>query len=576
MAVDKFNIKVTDKKTKKEIPLVTGKDYEVDQAGYVITGVENTSYGEDGDCDVETGKWTIKQAGTYNITIQATNGLVKSNSVIGTHVLKVTVKGVNLKAKDFRVEGKKSVAALEYTGESTEKPVAVTLAKPDKFPQTDVSKIPMAYGSKKVQATKANINNKANEAWNKLNSEGFNDEGAAVTYSLAAKGVYNVTAKAENADLNETYTIEITPSGKYYTTESKTGNVVLGYKRSIIDLKKAADTLVKVEAAPAEYNAGGTFTELKIDVKGMNPVKDNDDYSTIASGNKVYMTNYTASNGKQYVKYDGADILELAYAKNKKLGTAKVTLKPTKAGKNYFKNTKPVDFTIKAREITAVDELSANAVNAANAGKVFAIVNDVVTPKNGKAPKISATVYQVNETGDKAVKLAAKKDFVAAAGKFVSTNEAYGYPIELTAGSKGTFTFKDGTKSVVTAKTYFNTFDAKAKKIKVSLSQGEATGYDAAKKGYVYTGSEICPSVTGLIVNGTPYTLPAEGIGPDVKNTTSSNFVVSYSNNTKVGTGIATITLKYDAKTKAYPFGGTIKVKYKIVPHTNNKLILSK
>ena len=55
--------------------------------------------------------------------------------------------------------------------------------------------------------------------------------------------------------------------------------------------------------------------------------------------------------------------------------------------------------------------------------------------------------------------------------------------------------------------------------------------------------------------------------------------VVTYDNSDKIGTATATVTLKRNAKAasanEAYPFGGSVKVKYQIVPHTNNKLILS-
>ena len=219
--------------------------------------------------------------------------------------------------------------------------------------------------------------------------------------------------------------------------------------------------------------------------------------------------------------------------------------------------------------MTEAGVYDAKSVSAGNAGKVFVDAADVVAPKSGE-PKVSAVVYQINETGDKAVKLG-KKDYTIAAGK---KDAAKGYPIEITNGNSGNFKFAESkASSKVVSDAYFNVYGKKAK-VKATLSQGNAVGcsYDAVQKGYVYTGSEIKPSITELTIDKTTYSFPG-GISE------SSNFVVKYNNNVKVGNATATITLKRNAtlsENQAYPYGGSVTVKYKIVPHKNTNLVLEK
>ncbi len=592
VTVADFKIKATTaKKPKTDIPLVKYAEEET-KAGYYIESIyDNTRKEYVADvtgtylwpATTECSDYVFENAGSYTINIKASGQLGKDKSIFGSHSLKVEVKGTKLKASDFTIEGKAAnkTVVIDYDGQPTKAPVAVALKKPAKFPVTDKSKIPMAYGSKKYQeASKKDTENNhihwadadgdvfgaADSQWIDGLDATYLDTGVEYKATLVKSGVYNLAPTAANERVFNTYVIKITPSGKYYGSE-KDGSVRLTYKRGNVDLKKAMGKIIKVTSNPVEVNVGGTNADLWMTIEGMEGSVTN------PSDNKAYFHNDYANDGKQYMWEAGVGdaVLAVTYAKNKKVGTGVATIKPTKYGKKYFKGSAKVNYTIKTRTVKPIVEDYDDTLAWHVPGDVLAVVNDVVAPKSG-APKASATLYQVTEFGDKVTKLG-KKDYSIAAGTY---DKDKGYPVLVTAGSSGNFKFENEKKEAkAPTESYFNTFGKKAKKIVVTLSQGEASGYDAAKKGYVYTGSNIDPKVVSVTVDGQPLSIPADGV------TTSSNFAVKYNNDVKVGTATATITLIRDTVTPglsgndAYPVGGSVKVKYKIVPHTNNKLILS-
>jgi len=589
ITVANFKIEVTNKKTKAPITLVKAAD-EATQAGYYINSIHNDtrSYYLAVPAGGDLSEANFDDAGTYTINLKASTKLMETADIAGTHSLKVTVAGTKLKTSDFTINNTKAnkTVIIDYDGKPTEKPVEVKIAN-GKLTVDAKNKIPVALGSEKRQAANGDTalgtytstfnNGKARY----LKSDGtYKDSGATYTATLSRKGVYTLSPVANNSSIYEEYAITINPSGKYYGPNAD-GTITLKYKRGNIDLKKAIGTLVKITEVPVEVNVGGTNADLRIEIAGMNVTKEvyeasPDDYSVAMSGNtvittadgKVLMAPYADSVGKQHVLFDGEDIFDITYTGNKKVGKGKATIKPSKYGKSFFKGSAPVDFTIKQRTVNEV--LSMDAITTAKAGDIIAEVNDAVAPKSG-SPKVNAKLYQVAEFGGKLTKLNAK-DATITAGTEVKSK---GFPIVVTAGSSGNFKFVNAKKEtkVEATDTYFNVFGKKGK-IKVTLSDGNAPGcvYDSAKKGYLYTGDKVDPKVTKIEIDGTTYTFPA-GVS------TSSNFTVKYENDVKVGNATATITLKRNPKAVSgneYPVGGSVKVKYKIIPHNNNDLILSK
>jgi len=558
ITTDSFKIEVTNKKTKAAIPLVKYAEKDT-KAGYYISSIvdntRNKTVTDAPEWGEEWSEYNIANAGTYTIYLTASEKLKTDSDIAGTHSLKVEVKGTKLKPADFTIEGQKAnkTVIIDYTGKSTDKPVALQSGKVQKNSESEALN------------AKTNTFNYGNARYWKDDTS-YKDSGATYAATLTGKGVYTVSPTANNSSIYETYEITIVPSGKYYGPNSD-GSVTLTYKRGNIDLKKAVGSLVKVTEVPVEVNIGGTSADLRMEIAGMTPVKNSTAYSTYVSGDKIYMAPYTDSVGKQHIKFNGYDIFDIAYSSNKKVGKGKATLKPTKYGKSFFKGSATVEYTIKQRTVNEV--LSINTADV-KAGDIVAEVVDTVAPKSG-SPKVNATLYQVAEFGGKLVKLN-KKDATVAAGTEVKDK---GFPIVVTAGNSGNFKFENAKKEakVEASDTYFNVFGKKTT-VKVTLSQ-PSTGdvvYDAAQKGYVYTGNKVDPLITSIEIDKKVYSFPA-GLSA------SSNFTVKYENDVKVGNATATITLKRNpalSANVAYPFGGSVKVKYKIVPHKNTNLVLNK
>ncbi len=570
----------TKKKPKTDIALVKYAD-EANAAGYYIESIEDATTGALlanasvwGD---ECSEYLLKNAGTYKITIAASQKLMDTAHIFGSHTIKVTVKGTKVTAKNFTIDGKKAskTVVIDYDGKDKLVEVKTSLA-------TDAdSKIPTTMPTVKNRTNSketavdnvrvitssdtdlADFDEKAGyyTTGYQSSTDEFVDTGVRLSAALSGKGVYTVSPKAFNSDLFTTYKIKIRPSGKYYAG-TKDGYVVLSYMRGALDLSKVVNKgdLFKVAAPDQTVNVGGTPAVLLFDIAGMVPVKGDDDYSTEASSNKLTNNASGSSSKTGYVKYDGVNILQVTYAKNKKVGTATATIKPTKDGKKYFKKSAKVNYNIKKNEVKTVREY---AIGEMKNGEVFAVITDAAA-----ANKMSCVLYQMDACGSGVATKLGKKDYKAALGK---EDAKKGYTVAITDGTSGNFKFAANTlvKSADEKdNAYFNVYGKKSK-VQVKLSDN---GYDAAKKGYVYTGKAIEPTVTSLTYGGQTYSFPA-GLGA------SSNFIVTYNNNVKVGTATATVTLKRDltaaSANTAYPYGGTVTVKFKIVPHNNENLILN-
>ncbi len=575
----------TKKKPKTEIPLIGTGDNG--KAGYYINAVTPLTGGTftyDADADM----YILKDAGKYKLELVASNKLGEESHVFGSHTVTVEVKGTKVKAKDFKINDKsaKKTVVLPYNGESEMVKVTTSLTTDEdsKIPTTMPS-AKRRTNSKKAAVDGVYVRQKGMNNWSEdlgTYTEGwcsstpdFIDTGVRLSAALSGRGVYTVSPKAFNGGLFETYDIKIKPSGKYYAGTTD-GYIILSYKRGGLDLSKVIGSdIFKVDARPVKVNIGGTPAELIFKIAGMDPAKATYPSSVTVSGD---LTNYYDTNTKKtFVMYDGSDILEVTYKNNKKIGTATAVIKPTKYSKKmgYFKKqSKPIKYTIETKPVAAVGTLKADTLaDRDNWGEVFAVVNDTVAPKKGN-PVVNATLYQVDPYGIKLTKLG-KKDFKVAAGELDKGGKKTGYEVVVTDGSSKNFKFAKGTEAkVIVDGSWFNVYGQKAK-IKFELSENGFEKADASKEVYYYTGSGITPSVKNLTINGTPVVLPGGAA------TESSNFIVTYKNNVNVGTATVTVTLKRDVETvglsgnDAYPYGGSATVKFKIVGHENNKLILS-
>ncbi|MBO6111657.1 MAG: hypothetical protein J6P45_01245, partial [Lachnospiraceae bacterium] len=358
------------------------------------------------------------------------------------------------------------------------------------------------------------------------------------------------------------------PTGKFYADG---GYVRLTYTRAGLDIGKSS--AVKVVTNKVEANIGGTPASFRMSISGNDPGVD---YGRGYVSDNRYWVDYAGTGSKADTFWYGDFKFKLAYSNNKKAGTATLTIKPDTSDsytKKWLKGTLKTTYTIEDKAIEGPIPM-VGAAKKANA--VYAEVADAVAPKSG-SPKTKVTLYQVTADGSAYTKLKEKTDFEWKLGSYVSTN-ATAYSISVNAPEKGSFKFideknKNGGATLATAEG-FNVYDQKGK-IKVTLSEGKAAGcvYDSAKKGYIYTGSAITPNITKIEVNGTTYYNSAVGT------TTSNNFIVKYDKNISVGTATATVTLTRnngDLTKVVYPYGGSVNVKFKIIPQKSEDVILEK
>ncbi|MBO4374150.1 MAG: hypothetical protein J5829_03490 [Lachnospiraceae bacterium] len=579
--LDKQSFKWTKKKDWSSTPLtiadfkVTAKDKKKKAAIDVLSTVDGTANEKPGiyvysiykkagknklrmvdydyDTAAEVDAFKFKDAGVYYVTYIANDKLLESNSIQGTKTIQVEVKGTKLAAKDFKInEGKK----LEYTGENT--PIKVTLKK--NLPVDENSKIPLADSSYTFKAadpdTAITVYN--NGSYDK--KDGYYDNGTSPAASLVKSGVYSVAPATNNTSI-KTYHINIKPSGRYYA-DTEDGWVELTYAYSKINLKKA-EKLISVINKDVEANVGGTPAAFKLKIKG-DSVANGGTYEL--SGNEVIRPLYSNNDGKTARISIKGYTCEVKYSANKKTGTAKATIKPyTTNAKKYLTGSLVVPFTIVDKKIDTIGVYDQDALD--EAGALVAVITDTISPNAGKDPKPTVNLYQVNAKGDGVTALKAKKDYTWKLGTTVS---GQGQRIKFEAPAAGSFAFIDATHkesgATLESEGLFNTY---GKKVKVSFTVSDA-GFDAAKKGYTYTGQAITPTITSITIDGTTTSFPS-GISE------SSNFIVKYNNNVKVGKNkmTVTVTLKKDSKTNAYPSGGSVTQKYSIVPQTNQNLILN-
>ena len=573
--VDDFGVKIYDKKAKADIAVVKFAD-EDDKAGVYVSEIEKRNNKvwdtvDDNPATAET--YEFADAGVYRIYFTSGTKLRESSSIYGNHYVQVTVAGTKLKASNFKVNGGK---ALEYTGKATEEPVKVELKK--NYATDQYSKIPLGYTAKNVKAnTEVDaldnyrdgyiVHDDDNDVYYIDEADGYVDRGAEPYATFSKRGLYTVRYKGNNAEIG-TYNIYIKPTGKYYADGKY---IHLTYKRSGINLSKVASTgAIKVIAKDVEANVGGTPAYLLMTVSGY-PAEKYPLYGVEEVSENTYYVNKAHSNGNLRNDTIFNNYFRVTYSKNKKTGTAVATIKANPKStfaKTNFKGSLKVPFTIVDKKIDSIGEYDKDAL--ADPGAVVADIQDCVKPANGKDPKPSVKLYQVNAAGSGVTALKLKTDYEWALGKTVSGEGTY---LNVTAPAKGSFAFTDEKNkesgATLQTKGAFNTYGKKAK-IVITLSEGSASGYDAAKKGYTYTGENIVPTITSITIDGKTQTFPA-GIGA------SSNFIVKYNNNVKVGNK-ATVTVKliYNKDKKEYPYGGTVTKKFKIVPQTNQNLILSK
>ncbi len=592
-----FKVTVKDKKTKKPIEILSLTDAIANEKpGIYVQGILKKTgkeykyvsdlYNEDFMAAIAAGgleNFKFKDAGIYRIVFEANGKLQDTNQIMGTHYIQIEVKGTKVKASDFKINNGKK---LVYTG----KPTAITVSiKNKKLKPDEVSKIPLGNTAKKVNVAEGGNEQAAIDAYkdkfryNNCGSgyqtrdcDNYTDDGATYNADLVRSNVYSVGYVPANTELDKTYHVFIRPSGQFWADDTR-GEVKLSYKYDVINLKNAdkKDSAVKFIANDVQANIGGTTADLYMAVSG-NAFED--PLATVSKDGFVYHP-ITKVDGKKdkieilsnYTDYDGNQIVykfNVTYKNNKKTGSAKAVVTPAdKNTKAYFKKSFTVPFNIVDRK---VEEIAIYDADAMVPDAVVADITDAVEPKGNKSAKPVVTLYQVDETGEKVTKLKNKVDYTWAIGKTVSGE---GIHIDVTAPSKGSFTFVDSKdhKTVVNKLDagFFNVYGAKSK-IKATLSDA---GYDISKKGYTYTGSSITPTITSITYGGVTYPFPA-GIS------TSSNFVVKYKNNIKVGTATATITMKKNADpavsaNQAYPYGGSVTVKFKIVPQSNQNLILN-
>jgi len=580
-----LKVAITDKQKKAAVNIVKA---DAEAAGVTMTNIAVVrnkvpyTVADDGTNYDKAEDYKFVNAGVYKITFTPNEALKKANSLYGTHTIQVELKGVKLTAKDFVVNGGK---ALEYTGKA-DKLVTVALKNPNKFKEDEYSKIPLKNTAKNVKAVTDDYGKNAITAYadkyangkgevyttearigelksSYRDNDGYTDMGSKLSAKFIDTNKYTVEYVADNANIGSYY-IYIVPTGKFYADG---GYVRLTYTRAGLDIGKSS--AVKVVTNKVKANIGGTPASFRMSISGNAP---DDSY---VSDNRAWV-DYTGTGSKADTFEYGNFKFKLAYSNNKKAGTATLTIKPDTSDsdtKKWLKGTLKTTYTIEDKAIEGPIPM-VGAAKEANA--VYADVADVVAPKSG-SPKTKVTLYQVTADGSAYTKLKEKTDFEWKLGSYVSTN-ATAYSISVNAPEKGSFKFideknKNGGATLATAEG-FNVFDQKGK-IKVTLSEGKAAGcvYDSAKKGYIYTGSAITPNITKIEVNGTTYYNSAVGT------TTSNNFIVKYDKNISVGTATATVTLtrNYGDLTKVvYPYGGSVNVKFKIIPQKSEDVILEK
>ena len=585
LKLEKFNIKVTNKKAKAEIPVIKKSESDT-KAGYYVKEIKDM-YGYnipyDGVLADEGLTQILRDAGKYNVTLRASNKLTKDTSIFGDKTIAIEVKGTKLKASNFLLDGK-SKLNLEYDGEATKKPVEVTLKKAladsDKY-------IPMkngALGNKNLYETFNGTGYDPNNQDDALNwyrtgndknayknsnaqidnvdrnvptevRNGYADTGMQVYATQVNKNTWNFGYSPANQNM-DTYYIYIYPTGPYYADG---GCVRLSYTRAGFNLTKT--DLVEFKAAPAEVNVNGTYTDIVM--KSKHPLNG---CGTVSSDKFYYEHSWVDGYGTTRI-----GPFAVKYSKNTKVGTATATITGySKNDRKLYKGSKKATFTINPKKVTTI-------YDAASAGPndLYAVVTDAVAPKNGKAPSPKVTVYQKSSHLNKSKAIKNKSDYVLLAPSLIKDN-SYALSGNTTGAKSGNFKFVDDKGKDKTLRVgEFNVYGKKAK-IDFSLSNDEAARWDGARKGYIYmSGNEIRPGVTSITIDGSTTTF-------NKAYNVSDNFIVSYKDNVKVGTMTVTVTLRKNTADKTlsgnatYPYGGSVSKKFKIVPHNNRGLILEK
>lgn len=283
------------------------------------------------------------------------------------------------------------------------------------------------------------------------------------------------------------YTVTVKGKGKYAGSSVK-----LSFTRKGMAMSKALkDGIITVSADAATVNAAGTTAHVSV-------VKDGVRYENVLTdgvyGNKL-----------------GDAFVVKKWQANTKTGRGIATVAATDGTTGTVK----VPFEIGVKPVTQI--LSCNA--AWTAGNIYYLISDVKRSARTAKPKL--TLYQASEDG-----------------KTLKALKGSDYTFEVN-GSAAAVTFKGSYSGSVTVP--FDTYDAKAKKLTVTVSAGDA------KRGYTGYGVTVTPVVK-----------------LDGSEITADRYAVSYENNVSCGTATVIVTLKRGAD-GTYPYGGSARAKFRIV-----------
>ena len=501
----------------------------------------------------------IMNAGKYTLVIEPTAEYSKKNKVYGEKRIDVTVKGITLKPTDVLVNGQKALK-LEHTYKSDE--IKLSLASSKKYSDELVKK------------------------YIKLENASFRDQSPTTTapdgsaeiegYTWTTSTVINGTLYRHDYVLSDTgnkhagsYGVYVYLTGPFVSNDKNNQHrVTTSYTRLAPDLAKAVKAgTIKFEAVSANANINNTTTDVryfyKVDgkwvLKASSVVGEKNVNGVLNIADLFYLTFKGVKAGKQAC-------------------TVTVAAKKKGNASKLYKGKTTVKFDINMLSVNEIKPFEAESVSPDNAGKVFAAIEDVISPNKAgaspKAPKV--TLYQINEAGTAYKALKANTDYKATfsvksgfVGNTVSVDEV----TAAKGGYKGSFIF-NGKDKALQAGTY-NAYIAKANKnnFDFTVSTASVEGSKIAKdaKGNVtatYTGNAVKPKLDSVTIAGKSYKVNADGY-----TTVSDNVIVTFSNNTKVGTAKMTVTLKRG--TDGYPVGGSKTINFKIVPQTDQNLVLS-
>lgn len=312
----------------------------------------------------------------------------------------------------------------------------------------------------------------------------------------------------------------------------------------------------KLSADAVSYNAGGAMTSVRI---------------TMPDGKSVRTISGTGDDG-----------FRVEYRNNKRTGSAIAVVKVRDNTSGYRRGSEAkVVFPVTAREVKQVYPYEKYSSDMP--GEVFIKTADTI---RAGTKKKCYTLYQASADGKKLVALN-NRDHKGSVSANTPAGTSKTYDLKIENGQTGYFDFID-----VTVKNVYTEYSAAANKwtaqsalvlstdAVVIKDAGDRRVYDSTDIG-TYGISAISVTNMGKGIYSVPYVggsyilpkIPELTVNGKTLRLSDGDYVISYKNNNRVGTGRMVVTITQSGA-KRYGFGGSKAYMFKIVPQKSTNLNL--